>query len=115
MMPVEWPIAAGAADHKVEPARTAGRDRLPIVRRDLFLDDRARLTEQERALMSAMLSALIDQIADEIRLGLPPDVLAHAENDRERIVARLWKSGALDRPALILLLLRRAAAHMISA
>jgi hypothetical protein len=115
MMPVEWPIAAGAADHKVEPARTAGRDRLPIVRRDLFLDDRARLTEQERALMSAMLSALIDQIADEIRLGLPPDVLAHAESDRERIVARLWKSGALDRPALILLLLRRADEQLISA
>ena len=114
-MPVEWPIAAGAADHKVEPARTAGRDRLPIVRRDLFLDDRARLTEQERALMSAMLSALVDQIADEIRMGLPPDVLAHAESDRERIVARLWKSGALDRPALILLLLRRADEQLISA
>jgi hypothetical protein len=115
MMPVEWPIAAGAADHRVEPARTAGRDRLPIVRRDLFLDDRARLTEQERALMSAMLGALVDQIADEVRLGLPPDVLAHAEADRERIVPRLWKSGALDRPALILLLLRRADEQLIAA
>ena len=75
-MPVEWPIAAEAADHPVEPARAAGRDRLPIVRRDLFLDDRARLTEQERALMSAMLGALVDQIADEIRLGLPARLLA---------------------------------------
>ena len=114
-MPVEWPIAAGAADQPVEPARAAGRDRLPIVRRDLFLDDRARLTEQERALMSAMLGALVDQVADEIRLGLQPDVLAHAEPDREHIVGRLWKSGALDRPALILLLLRRADEQLIAA
>ena len=114
-MPVEWPIAAEAADQLVEPARAAGRDRLPIVRRDLFLDDRARLTEQERALMSAMLGALVDQVADEIRVGLPPDVLAHAESDREQVVARLWKRGALDRPALILLLLRRADEQLIAA
>ena len=113
-MPVEWPIAAVAADELVEPARSAGRDRLPIVRRDLFLDDRARLTEQERALMSAMLGALVDQVADEIRLGLPPDLLAAAEADRDRIVPRLWRSGALDRPALILLLLRRADEQLIS-
>ena len=113
-MPVEWPIAAGAADHKVEPARTAGRDRLPIVRRDLFLDDRARLTEQERALMSAMLGALVEQVADELRVVLPADLLASAEADREKIVPRLWKSGALDRPALILLLLRRADEQLIA-
>ena len=99
----------------VEPARRAGRDRLPIVRRDLFLDDRARLTEQERALMSAMLGALVDQVADEIRLGLPHDLLAHAEPDRAQIVPRLWHSGALDRPALILLLLRRADEQLITA
>ena len=115
MMPVEWPIAVLAADQTVEPARAAGRDRLPIVRRDLFLDDRARLTEQERALMSAMLGALIDQVADEIRLGLPPDMLAHAEPDRDAIVPRLWHGGALDRPALILLLLRRADEQLITA
>ena len=114
-MPVEWPIAAGAADQPVEPARAAGRDRLPIVRRDLFLDDRARLTEQERALMSAMLGALVDQVADEIRLNLPPDMLAHAEPDRGAIVPRLWQNGALDRPALILLLLRRADEQLITA
>ena len=115
MMPVEWPIAAEAADPRVEPARAAGRDRLPVVRRDLFLDERARLTEQERALMSAMLGALVDQLADEIRLGLPTELLAHAEPDRNRIAARLWKSGALDRPDLILLLLRRAEEQMINA
>ena len=115
MMPVEWPIAAGAADQPVESARAAGRDRLPIVRRDLFLDDRARLTEQERALMSAMLGALVDQVADEIRLGLPHDMLAHAEADRDQVVPRLWHSGALDRPALILLLLSRADEQLITA
>ena len=113
-MPVEWPIAAQAADQPVEPARAAGRDRLPIVRRDLFLDDRARLTEQERALMSAMLGALVDQVADEIRLALPADILAAAERDREQVAARLWKGGALDRPALILLLLRRADEQLIA-
>ena len=115
MMSVEWPIAVEAADHRVEPARRAGRDRLPVVRRDLFLDDRARLTEQERALMSAMLVALIEQIADEIRLHLPADVLGHAEADRDLVAQRLWKSGALDRPALILLLLRRADEQLIAA
>ena len=115
MMSVEWPIAAEAADHRVEPARAAGRDRLPVVRRDLFLDDRARLTEQERALMSAMLLALVEQIADEIRLGLPTDVLAFVEPDRHRVAPRLWNSGALDRPELIELLLRRADEQMIAA
>ena len=115
MVPVEWPIAAGAADPMVEPARAAGRDRLPIVRRDLFLDDRARLTEQERSLMSAMLGALVDQIADEIRLGLPATMLAQAEPDRDRVTPRLWRSGALDRPGLILLLLRRADEQLITA
>ncbi|MDQ3077827.1 MAG: DUF2336 domain-containing protein [Pseudomonadota bacterium] len=114
-MPVEWPIAAGAADHPVEPARRAGRDRLPIVRLDLFLDDRARLTEQERALMSAMLGALVEQIADEIRLGLSPDYIAAAERDRERIVGHLWQRGLLDRAPLLELLLRRADEQLIAA
>ena len=112
-MPVEWPIAAPAADHPVEPARRAGRDRLPIVRTDLFLDDRARLTEQERALMSSMLGGLVDQIADEIRLGLSADLLGVAERDRLTIVQRLWRRGLLDRPALVELLLRRADEQLI--
>lgn len=113
MMSVEWPIAADTVDHRVEPVRATGRDRLPVVRRDLFLDDRARLTEQERALMSAMLVALIEQVADEIRLGLPADLVAHVEPDRDRIAPLLWQSGRLDRPELITLLLRRADEQMI--
>lgn len=114
-MPVEWPIAAEAADHPVELARRAGRYRLPVARVDLFLDDAARLTEQERALMSAMLSGLIDQIADEIRLRLPPDLLAIAERDRQAIVPRLWRQGLLDRAPLVELLLRRADEQLIAA
>ena len=115
MMSVEWPIALEAADHRVEPVRSAGRDRLPVVRRDLFLDDKARLTEQERALMSAMLITLIEQVADEIRLHLPPELLGHVEADRDQVAQRLWRSRALDRPALILLLLRRADEQTIAA
>ncbi len=65
--------------------------------------------------MSAMLGALIDQIADEIRLALPADLVAHAEPDRDLLVPRLWSRGALDRPALILLLLRRADEQLIAA
>ena len=114
-MPVEWPIAAEAADHPVEPARRAGRDRLPIVRVDLFLDDRARLTEPERALMSGMLGGLVEQIADEVRLVLPPDLLVAAERDRDAILARLWRQGLLDRAALLELLLRRADEQLIAA
>lgn len=114
-MPVEWPIAAEAADHPVDPARRAGRDRLPIVRRDLFLDESARLTEQERALMSAMLGTLIDQIADEVRLGLGPDILPAAERNHETMVPRLWRSGLLDRPILIELLMARVDEQRIAA
>ena len=58
MMPEEWPIAAQAADENA-PARSAGRDRLATVRADFFLDSRARLSEQERALMTAMLHCLV--------------------------------------------------------
>ncbi len=114
-MPDEWPIAAAAADHPVDPAKPAGRDRLPIVRRDLFLDERARLTEQERALISAMLVGLVDQLADEIRRCLPPHVQAHAEADRGNLLGRLWADGALDRPGLVALLLRRATEQLIAA
>ena len=60
---------------------------------DLFLDDAARLTEQERALISAMLAALVEQIADELRLGLAPDLLAAAERDRDAVLPRLWSAG----------------------
>ena len=114
-MPVEWPIAETTADLPVEPARRAGRDRLPVVRLDLFLDEKARLTEQERAVISAMLAALVEQIADELRLGLSPDLVAAAEGDREHLLGRLWRRGLLDRASLIELLMRRADEQLIAA
>lgn len=107
-MPVEWPIAASAADPSHAPARLAGRDRLSAVRADFFLDDQTRLSEQERALMGGMLAGLLDELVDEIALGLPPVLAEQAELARAGLLRRLWDSGALDRPGLVGLLLRRS-------
>ena len=63
MMPEEWPIAAPAADG-TRPRARAGGERLSTVRRDFFLDPAERLTEQERALMTAMLHCLVGDTAD---------------------------------------------------
>ena len=76
-----------------------------------FLDDRARC-RTERALMSAMPGA-VDQVADEIRIGLPASP-CHADATATKSSA-LWHGGALDRPALILLLLRRATNNVAAA
>ena len=114
MMPVEWPIAASSADQSVSPARGVGRDRLSAVRADFFLDDRARLTEQERALMGSMLAALLDQLVDEIAVAMPAALADHVELARPTLLRRLWDSGALDRPGLIGLLLRRTDEQRLS-
>ena len=106
MMPQEWPIAADAADGKA-PARAAGRRRLSTVRLDFFLDPAERLTEQERALMTAMLHALIGDVADEIRGELPAGWAA-ANDDNARIVEAITRAGLLDDSELMALLLRRA-------
>jgi hypothetical protein len=70
MMPEEWPIAASAADENA-PARRAGSERLATVRADFFLDSDERLSEQERALMTAMLHCLVSDVADELRAAVP--------------------------------------------
>ena len=70
MMPEEWPIAADPAERNARP-RAAGRGRLSTVRIDFFLNPAERLTEQERALMTAMLHCLIGDVASEIRASLP--------------------------------------------
>ncbi len=107
MMPEEWPIAAPAADGNA-PARLAGRGRLATVRRDFFLDPAKRLTEQERALMTAMLNCLVSDIADAIRAVLPNGRVAANDEGDAGLIEALTASGLLDEPGLMALLLRRA-------
>ena len=118
MNPVEWPIAAPAADRPVDPARRAGGDRLATVRRDFFLDPAQRLSEQERALMTAMLHELVAGLADELRASLPPEAAEKsaesAEREPEAVIAELSAAGLLDRADLVALLLRRADADRIA-
>lgn len=106
MVPVEWPIAAPASDGGPVPARAAGDARLRTVRADFFLDPRERLTEQERALMTAMLGDLVSMLADEF-VSMMADSEA-ANDEGERLIDRLWAAGLLDIPELVQLLLRRA-------
>ena len=109
MMPVEWPLAASAADRPVDPARPrAGRDRLPVAMRDFFLDESRRLTDEERALMAAMLRGLVADIADELVASLPPILGARAESLRDGLYRKLRQARLLEREGLVALLLRRA-------
>jgi hypothetical protein len=112
MVPVEWPLAAPAADRTVEPARTRGSRRLASVRRDFFLDPAYRLTEQERALMTAMLHDLVGTVAGEIIAALPANGV-HAP-DAADLALRLSAAGLLDRLEFVDLLLRRADEHRIA-
>jgi len=105
-MPEEWPIAAPVAERNA-PARAAGRSRLGTVRVDFFLNPSDRLTEQERALMTAMLHCLVGDVASEIRAALPAG-WAGANDDDAAVVAALTRAGLLDEPELMALLLRRA-------
>jgi hypothetical protein len=114
MMPEEWPIAAGAAD-PTAPARAGSRDRLATIRADFFLDSKARLSEQERALMTAMLHCLVGDVADEIRAALPNGWAAANDGSNLDVVDALTSARLLDEPALMALLLRRADEERISA
>jgi hypothetical protein len=107
MLPDEWPGAPDGADQNA-PARSPGRDRLGTVRADFFLHPAERLTEQERALMTAMLHALVGDIADEVRAALPSGMAAANDDRNLALVQTLSSARLLDRPALVRLLLRRA-------
>lgn len=109
MMPVEWPLAALAADRPTDPARPrAGCDRLAVVMSDFFLEDSQRLTDEERALMAAMLRGLVTEIADELIAALPPLLAAQAEQAKDLVYRRLRHADLLERRGLVALLLRRA-------
>jgi hypothetical protein len=108
MMAEEWPIAAAPADDPRASAREASRDRLSTVRVDFFLRPSERLTEQERALMSAMLHCLVSDIADEVRAALPSGAAAANDQGNLDLVERLSSARLLDRGTLVRLLLRRA-------
>ena len=106
MMPEEWPIAPVEGERNA-PARAAGRGRLATVRADFFLDPTERLTEQERALMTAMLHCLVGDIAAEMRASLPAGWTG-ANDDDAALVEALTRAGLLDDADLMALLLRRA-------
>jgi hypothetical protein len=114
MLPEEWPIAAPAADQNA-PARRAGSGRLATVRVDFFLDAAQRLTEQERALMTAMLHCLVGDIADELRAGLPNGWAAANDETNLSVIDALTAARLLDERQLMALLLRRADEERIAA
>ena len=105
MVPEEWPIAAEPADRTVDSAHARGPSRLTTVRRDFFLDPSERLTEQERALMTAMLHDLVAALATAIRAAVGGKT---PEPEPAKIAATLGRAGLLDRPTFIRLMLRRA-------
>lgn len=107
MLPEEWPMADRTALTR-STVRGAGRGRLPTVRRDLFLDDRDRLSEQERVLMNAMLDCLVAEIADEIAAALPGGWSVANDDRRTSLSSLLKQLGLVDDETLIALLLRRA-------
>jgi hypothetical protein len=108
MMAEEWPIGAAPAGSAPAPARGAGRDRLSTIRVDFFLHPSDRLTEQERALMTAMLHCLVGDIADEVRAALPSSVTPANDEGNLALVEMLSRERLLDRAALVRMLLRRA-------
>jgi len=114
MTPEEWPIWNPLERGSLPPALRAGRDRLPTVRQDFFLDSDFRLTEQERALITAMLHRLVADIAAEIHAALPEDWLP-ANEDNEGLIERISKARLLDIEELMALFLRRADEERIAA
>lgn len=91
--------------------RRPGRGRLATVRADFFLDPAERLSERERALMSAMLHCLVADIAERLRATLP----SAARGQDHDLVADLNGCGLLDDPELVALLLGRAEEERIAA
>lgn len=102
---------AAPADGAEALGRRPGRGRLATVRADFFLDPAERLSERERALMTGMLHCLVGDIAERLKDDLP----GHAGGTDAQLVAELNRSGLLDDPDLIGLLLLRAEEERIAA
>lgn len=103
------PSAATAADHGVDRARASGGGgRLATIADDFLLDPARRLTEQERALMTAMLLGLVGTLADEIRVRLRDHEAQACEHLPHRLLEDLRSAGLLRHGPLLGLLLRRA-------
>lgn len=81
---------------------------MATVRRDFFLDPAKRLTEQERALMSGMLGALVGDVADSVRAKLPNGRVPANDAGDAALVRALTASNLLDETGLMRLLLQRA-------
>ena len=114
MTPEEKPSAAEAAERNPS-ARRSGSGRLATVRADFFLNAAERLTEQERALMTAMLHCMIGDVADELRSILPPGWAAANDESNAALIDDLMSAELLDEPELMLLLLRRAEEERVAA
>jgi hypothetical protein len=111
-MPDEWPIAALASGERTLRTSAAGEAgggrRLAAVVQDFFLAAEDRLTEQERALMGAMLHGLVERIAIELRARLSPAAAVACAAGPAELIADLTRAGLLQDEALVGLLLRRA-------
>lgn len=111
-MPSEWPIAAppvtGRSDRPPTALPVSGERRLASVVQDFFLPLDARLTEQERALMTAMLHGLIERIADELRARLDDDRAQSCAATAAELIADLSRASLLQDETLVGVLLRRA-------
>jgi hypothetical protein len=111
----EWPVAAPvAADRMVERVRGGGNERLRTATLDFFLDPAARLTEQERALMTAMLHGLVGGLADELRVRVPEHLALASECEPSELVADLNRASLLSDERLIAVLLKRADAARVA-
>ncbi|GAA4006456.1 hypothetical protein GCM10022211_19060 [Sphingomonas humi] len=118
-MPAEWPISALASSERSKrpsSALPADGDRpIAAIVQDLFLAPGARLTEQERSLMSAMLHGLIERIAIELRARLTPEVAANCAAGSAELIADLSRAGLIQDETLVKLLLRRADIQRLAA
>ncbi len=117
-MPEEWPIdlspVTGSYGTSVALPAADGDRRLAAIAADFFLAPDVRLTEQERALMTAMLHGLVDHIADELRARLDPASAIACAAGAAELVGDLTAAGLLQDEALVAVLLRRADIQRLS-